>query len=127
MVQVLELLLDGGASASETQVLASFEALLQGMEGKEDPPAEQEVGLTGEERGEGGVALGRFKPEACMGGGGGGKQGERMGSVEVCDGKWGWPVRYLKSCSCDPTESMVDVPHSISNSAVTPLLSSPLF
>jgi hypothetical protein len=39
-LQVLELLLDGGASASEPQVLASFEALLQGME---DPPAELQV------------------------------------------------------------------------------------
>ena len=45
--QVLELLLDGaedgGFPASEAQVLASFEALLQGLEGAEDPPAVLQV------------------------------------------------------------------------------------
>ena len=45
--EVLELLLDGaedgGFPASEAQVLASFEALLRGLEGAEDPPAAPQV------------------------------------------------------------------------------------
>jgi hypothetical protein len=41
--QDLDLLFDNGSeSVSETEVLASFEALIQGLEGEEDAPKEIE-------------------------------------------------------------------------------------
>lgn len=39
--RLLDLLLDGSCEGSETHAIAAIEALIQGMEGSEDPPKDQ--------------------------------------------------------------------------------------